>query len=56
MIDPALLGYNFRLAVRNIRRNPVLSALMVAAIGVGTALAARARKKKAMAEAEDKSS
>ena len=30
-----LFAYNLKLAVRNIRRNPVLSALMVAAIGIG---------------------
>jgi putative ABC transport system permease protein len=30
-----LLDYNFKLALKNIRRNPVLSALMVAAIGIG---------------------
>lgn len=32
-----LFAYNLRLAARNIRRNPVLSALMVAAIGIGIA-------------------
>jgi putative ABC transport system permease protein len=32
-----LFGYNLRLALRNIRRNPVLSGLMVAAIGIGIA-------------------
>lgn len=31
----SLIRYNFKLSLRNIRRNPVLSALMVAAIGVG---------------------
>ena len=30
-----MLFYNLRLAVKGIRRNPVLSALMVAAIGIG---------------------
>lgn len=30
-----LFRYNLALAIRNIRRNPVLSALMVAAIGIG---------------------
>jgi putative ABC transport system permease protein len=30
-----LFEYNLKLAVKNIRRNPVLSALMVAAIGIG---------------------
>ena len=30
-----LLKYNLKLAVKNIRRNPILSALMVAAIGIG---------------------
>ena len=30
-----MLSYNLRLAVKGIRRNPVLSALMVAAIGIG---------------------
>jgi putative ABC transport system permease protein len=30
-----LFGYNLGLALRNIRRNPVLSGLMVAAIGIG---------------------
>jgi len=35
MGDPGLFGYNLRLAARNIRRNPVLSLLMVAAIGIG---------------------
>ena len=30
-----MIGYNLRLALRNIRRNPVLSGLMVAAIGIG---------------------
>lgn len=35
MRDHGLFGYNLRLALRNIRRNPVLSVLMVAAIGIG---------------------
>jgi putative ABC transport system permease protein len=30
-----LFEYNLKLAVKNIRRNPILSALMVAAIGIG---------------------
>ena len=30
-----LLKYNFKLGLKNIRRNPILSALMVAAIGIG---------------------
>ena len=30
-----LLKYNIKLGIKNIRRNPVLSALMVAAIGIG---------------------
>ncbi|MDT8399309.1 MAG: ABC transporter permease [Pseudomonadales bacterium] len=30
-----LLSYNLKLALRNIRRNPVLSALMIVAIGIG---------------------
>lgn len=30
-----LLDYNIKLAARNIRRNPVLSGLMIAAIGIG---------------------
>src|SRR5580704_1908109 len=30
-----MLGYYFKLAVRSLRRNPVLTALMIAAVGVG---------------------
>jgi putative ABC transport system permease protein len=30
-----LFRYNFKLAIKNIRRNPILSALMIAAIGIG---------------------
>lgn len=37
MHNRGLLAYNFRLAARNIRRSPVLSLLMVAAIGIGIA-------------------
>ena len=35
MSSVGLLQYNLKLALRNIRRNPILSALMVAAIGIG---------------------
>lgn len=35
MMSMGLLQYNLKLALRNIRRNPILSALMIAAIGIG---------------------
>jgi len=35
MRETGLFGYNVRLAARNIRRSPILSLLMVAAIGIG---------------------
>lgn len=35
MFTPGLFRYNLKLALRNIRRNPVLSSLMVAAIAIG---------------------
>lgn len=35
MRDRGLVAYNFGLAARNIRRTPILSLLMVAAIGIG---------------------
>jgi putative ABC transport system permease protein len=34
-VNGEILRYNFKLAARNIRRNPILSSLMVAAIAVG---------------------